>query len=617
MPYPLPSNPVNQTPPTIPSRRELESTFIDTLVKACSCRQTTRTTQSSRSSNPMPFSIYHRARRRELHTLQRPLSRAIGIHLDSGSRSKYVSVSRDDYRQMLDYYREPSDTPARFDVHGPIPSALPVVSPQSDIRQGDGEGSSGSTTSVERDLEPPDLPANRIVHSSEVASSSQGQPGVTLGDNSEELHESSAAKPILPLEPQSEGVSPIERLQRLLADQDSPHDQIYEAYCQLPQPGVKYMDFGDRRLLFHRLSVIERKNRAAMLRFLHLVDDMKEASIPLLRVEWNSAIAYAGRCFVHVEAPQVESALRIWKEMEQEAGVQSGGVTFNILFDIATKAEKFVLAEMILKEMGIRGLEYNRFSYVSLIHYHGLKGNGAGVRKTYRDLVEAGQIVDTSVMNCVIASLIRAGEPSAAEQVYERMKRLLHQKTGQSVPASDWRFARDLGRGLNRASRKLRDKPNKLEKEQAKQCLSPDLRTFTILIDYHIKVTGELRPVTVLLHEMNYLSIPMHGRIFRRVFQGFAYHGGVKYTSWTGEKLEAVWTSLLTALDERVKGVDVQKWMVIWIVRAFAKCSGRARALQIWEEVRNRWKLTDDYENRAVHHLLRNVLEDIEDSRHT
>ncbi|KAL8969340.1 MAG: hypothetical protein Q9183_002043 [Haloplaca sp. 2 TL-2023] len=512
---------------------------------------------------------------------------------------------------MLDYYREPSDLPDRFDVHGPILSALPVVSPQSDSGQGDGEGSSGSTTSVERGPEAPDLPKIRMVHSREVASSSQGQPDVTLDDNFEELHESSAAKPNLPLEPQSEEVSPMKRLQRLLADQDSTHDQIYEAYCQLPHPGVKYMDFGDRRFMFHRLSVVERKNRAGMLRFLHLVDDMKEASIPLLRAEWNSATAYAGRCFVHVEASHVENALRIWKEMEQEAGVQSGTVTFNILFDIATKAEKFVLAEMILNEMRDRGFAYNRYSYVNLIYYYGLKGDGAGVRKAYRDLVEAGQIVDTSVMNCVIASLIHAGEPSAAEQVYERMKRLLHQKTGQSVPTSDWRSARDLGRLLNRASWRVHDQPAALEKEQAKQSLSPDLRTFTILIDYHIKVTGELLPVTGLLQEMTHLSIPMHGRIFRRVFQGFAHHGGVKYTSWTGDRLEDVWISLLTALDGRVKDVNIQKWMVIWIVRAFAKCSGKARALQIWEEVRNRWKPTDDHENRAVvHYHLRNVLED-------
>ncbi|KAL8861220.1 MAG: hypothetical protein Q9178_002436 [Gyalolechia marmorata] len=349
-----------------------------------------------------------------------------------------------------------------------------------------------------------------------------------------------------------------------------------------------------------------------MLRYLRLVDDMKEASIALSVSEWNTAIAYAGRCFVRVDALQVESALRIWKEMEQEAGVRSGQVTFNILFDIAIKAGKYVLAEMILEEMNGRMLRYNRFSYVSFIYYHGLKGDGAGVRRAYRELVEAGQIVDTVVMNCVIASLIRAGELPAAEQVYERMKRLFHAKTGEYVPHKDWQYSRDLGRILDRVSRSVHRHPERvqrLQRLQRKQCLAPDLRTFSIFIDYHVHVTGELHRITILLAEMQDFQIPIQGRIFIKIFRGFAHHGGVKYTSWTTQKLEAVWNSLLTALDAQAKDTQLLKWIVVWVMRAFARCCGRARALQIWEEIRDRWKVVNKYERGAVEYLLRDVLD--------
>ncbi|KAI4131052.1 MAG: hypothetical protein LQ341_006398, partial [Variospora aurantia] len=270
---------------------------------------------------------------------------------------------------------------------------------------------------------------------------------------------------------------------------------------------------------------------------------MKEASIPLTESEWNSAIAYAGRCFVRVEATEVESALHIWKEMEREAGVKSGVVTFNILFDIATKAGKHVLAEMVLNEMKTRGLAYNRFS----------------------DLVEAGQIVDTVVMNCVIASLIRAGEFPAAQQVYERMKGLVHRRTGQPIPRSDWRASRDMGRALDKASRTMRNDHQALQRLQAEQCLAPNLRTFCILLDHHVYVTGELRQVTALLEEMQMFDVPLHGRIYVRIFKGFTYHGGMKYTSWTRQRLESVWTSLLSILNEDIGGVQMVKWMVIWV----------------------------------------------------
>ncbi|KAL8945918.1 MAG: hypothetical protein Q9222_007613 [Ikaeria aurantiellina] len=402
----------------------------------------------------------------------------------------------------------------------------------------------------------------------------------------------------------------IARLELALEDIHSSHEYIYEAYSQIPSPGVRHLSEYTRHLLFHRLSVIETKTRQAMLRYLSLVDDMKEASIPLKRAEWNSAIAYAGRCFTHVGATEVEAALLIWKDMEQQAGVRSGRVTFNILFDIATKAGKYVLAEMILKEMDARGLDYSRFSHIGFIYFHGLKGNGAGVRKAYRDFVEAGHVVDTVVLNCVIASLIRAGEVPAAEQVYERMKRIFYEKTSQPAPVSDWRISRDMGRILDKATQRMRDDPEAMQRLQAKQYLGPDVRTFTIFLDYHVHVTGEIRRVSILLNEMQGLKIPIQGRIFIKIFKGFACHGGVKYTSWTKQRLETVWASLIGALDKGTHGVEIMKWAVVWIVRAFARCCGRGRALEVWEEVRSRWKVTDEQEKGAVEHYLRDVLEE-------
>lgn len=315
-----------------------------------------------------------------------------------------------------------------------------------------------------------------------------------------------------------------------------------------------------------------------------------------------------GRCFTRVTAVEVENALRVWNEMEQEAGVQSGKVTFGILFDIAAKAGKFVLAEMILQEMSNRRLPLNRFAKTGLIYYHGLKGDGQGVRKAYLALVDAGHTVDNVVMDCVVASLLRAGETPAAEQVYERMKGMSARKIGAIRPLPTWRGTRELGRVLEQAARIFKNDSQKRQQLQDEQWLAPDLRTFTILIGHHIAVTGELRRVIRLLEDMQSLGIPLHGRIFLRIFKGFALHGGIRYTSWTKARLESVWNALSLALDDRVPDVQLQKWMVVWIMRAFAKCCGRARALEIWAEIKTRWK-PDNAENDTVHHILREILD--------
>ena len=395
---------------------------------------------------------------------------------------------------------------------------------------------------------------------------------------------------------------------QVLHRDDCTHEEAFEAYSKLPSPGVSLLSYKTIRLLFRRLSAMERKDRDSQLRYLSVVDDMKACDFPLKEEEWNSAIAFCGQCFARIKAAEVESALRTWKEMEQEACVKSGNVTFNILFDMAAKAGKFVLAEMILTEMEARKLSINRYARVGLIYYHGLRGDGDGVRTAYREFVEAGEIVDTVVMNCVIASLIRAGEPSAAEQVYERMKRMLAKHTGHSIPSLNWKERRDLGRLLERVAQQFKNQPSKLQQVRDEQFLAPDLHTYAIFVEHHATKTGELRRIATLLTEMQHLGIPMHGRIFLKLFKGFAYNGGLRYTSWTKTRLESVWNSLLEILDQETEvEVRIMKWMVIWSVRAFERCAGRERTLEIWEELRRRWK-PGKGEGEEVMGMLRDIL---------
>ncbi|KAL8797351.1 MAG: hypothetical protein Q9195_000505 [Heterodermia aff. obscurata] len=399
----------------------------------------------------------------------------------------------------------------------------------------------------------------------------------------------------------------ILELLRVLDKEDTEQKQIFDAYSALSSPGVAFLEGKTRRLLLRRMSQVEVKSRKSMMRYLSVIDDMKAANIEIIEAEWNSAIAFAGRCYQQVTAVEVEAALRIWKEMEEEAGVRSGHVTFSILFDIATKAGKYVLAEMILKEMASRNIRLNRFAHVGLIYYYGVRQDGQGVRKAYRELVEAGHIVDCVVLNCVVASFLRAREFPAAEMVYERRKKLFTQMGGTKVPVMNWKKTRELGNVLDKATLAWAEERQMLQQIQAEQYLGPHPRMYTSFIEYHVSVSGELRQLTNLLDEMQSFGIPMDGRMFVKIFKGFAYNGGVKYTSWTRARLEHVWTALKSMLDSDIENISLQKWMVIWIIRAFAKCSEKERTREMWGEVRSRWK-SDPEETSSVHHILTDTL---------
>ncbi len=354
----------------------------------------------------------------------------------------------------------------------------------------------------------------------------------------------------------------------LLMDDYSPLLELFRAYKALPQPGVLYLSGGVIRLLLQRMSTPWRTSQKAMLRYLSLLDDMQFAGLPITAWEWSSAIYLAGQSFSNVSNSDVSAAFGMWRQMEQDAGVAARDVTFNILFDIAVRAEKFVLAEEILKEMHDRGFRLNRLGRVSLIYYYGKKGDGDGVRKAYRDFVEAGEIVDTLVLNCVMASLVNAQEPAAAEQIYERMKGMQERlQRGTNSDGEEALFVKypppgpdkigtemasnTLGRVLLNASRLKTTLPEHHAELQNVMPLTPDAITYRTLMSHHARTSGNIDRLTVLLDDMTrHFRIPITDLTFQFLFRGFAMHGGSDRSDakWTQQRLQIAWAACLACM---------------------------------------------------------------------
>ncbi|OCT54888.1 hypothetical protein CLCR_02743 [Cladophialophora carrionii] len=349
----------------------------------------------------------------------------------------------------------------------------------------------------------------------------------------------------------------------LLLDDRSSNAALFKAYKRLPQPGVAFLPKGTIRVFLQRMSTPWQKSEKSMIRYLSLIDDMQKANLPISRAEWASAIYLAGRSFSKVTDTEVHAAMRLWKQMEQEAGVKAHHVTFNILFDIAVRANKFPLAQTILKEMHDRGLHLNRLGRVSVIYYHGLRGDGDAVRKAYRDFVDAGEIVDTLVLNCVMAALYNAQEPAAAEQIYERMKSL-HVNTRRETrddgstayyrqypgPGSEVIDRELAANSLHRTllfSRRLKEiLPEHHKALQEIIPLRPDHVTYRTMISYHANMSGNLNRITVLISEMSELfGLPLQSIHYQLLFKGFALHGATRNpdATWSLKRLNMAWDS--------------------------------------------------------------------------
>ena len=439
---------------------------------------------------------------------------------------------------------------------------------------------------------------------------------------------------------------------------------IYKIYSQLPGTRMSHVPATLRHQVLKALGMVEKKDTQSMLRYFAVIADVKDSGFALWMAEWNAAISFAGRYVGSSSTTEVEAAVNLWREMEQEASVQGNSVTFNILFDVASKAGNFTLAEMIYKEMDKRGLRYNRYHHVSLIHFFGLKMDADGIRAAYQDMVNAGEMIDVVVLNCVMSGFLRCGEEDAAERVYERMRKTYPDcpkgsatkapeegaeksstaatpdKTEESTfftpsaaapptlssnTSEQDKIYPSASRSLdmaNFASQKVMTNVLLMLAKVSKgdhtlraeyQLLVPtwpDLATYRILINHYAVRLGDLPSCTRYLSDMKQLHIPLQGAIFLALFKGFAVHGGGAgtLTDWTEQRLRSIWSALLKALDDEVEGLYISTWLVMWVLRAFDRCSTPEMVFKVYNSLTSRWTPSEadaDFTISVLHRLLK------------
>ncbi|RFN43806.1 hypothetical protein FIE12Z_11972 [Fusarium flagelliforme] len=369
-------------------------------------------------------------------------------------------------------------------------------------------------------------------------------------------------------------------------------EPIYNLYLQLPEQRMLHLTWQWRNRLLKIMGLPPKRNSESMMRYFALINDVKSAGLTLRKAHWNYALAFATKYSSRITTTEMDTALKLWKEMELTAGVKGNEVTFNILFDVATKAGNFILADMMYREMEKRGFQYNRYHHVSLIHYFGLKMDSSAIRAAYKDMVDAGEMIDTVVLNCVISGLLRCGEESAAELTYERMK--LGHEMAPNLPDRDYGMGRVVTKVLMMFTRIGKKHPELQKPLQRQMQLSPNLHTYRLFVEHYSVKVGDLPKVAQYLDEMKFLNIPIHATIFLSLFKGFYSHGGFTSSEWSEQRLEGVLKAMYQARDESIRGFTIDRWLVIWALRATKKCCSDEMVVQVYDEMAKRWDIPSD-----------------------
>ncbi|KAL2801466.1 hypothetical protein BJX66DRAFT_289893 [Aspergillus keveii] len=361
-------------------------------------------------------------------------------------------------------------------------------------------------------------------------------------------------------------IESVRNLLEAMWDKRKSNHYVFTLYRELPSPGVAHLSKRSRGALLRRFAEPPDRRWVDARRYLALIEDMLTARLPLSRSLWTSAIHLAGRATGKVNKQDLVRAIGIWHQMEHIGRVESDEVVFGVLFDIATKSGQYTVADRILEEMESRKLQFGRAGKVSKIFYYGLTQDPVGISRTFDEYVESGEIVDITVINCLMASFLNAGEKKTARQLYQRL--LTTASTTHLASTTDkasWHVSgptltpelvpyRRRNKKLSRVlqmSASLKDTfPRHHRALQQALLVAPDTRTFHIFLKHHAHRSGTLDAFMSIVSDMERIyRVPPRGMIYLLLFDGFARNGRSK-RGWSAEHLRTVWTAYLRALHE-------------------------------------------------------------------
>ncbi|KAJ0420720.1 hypothetical protein BJY00DRAFT_283402 [Aspergillus carlsbadensis] len=361
-------------------------------------------------------------------------------------------------------------------------------------------------------------------------------------------------------------IESVRNLLEAMWDKRKSNHHVFTLYREVPSPGVAHLSKRSRGALLRRFAEPPDRRWVDARRYLALIEDMLTAGLPISRSLWTSAIHLAGRATGKVNKQDLVRAIGIWHQMEHIGRVESDEVVFGVLFDIATKSGQYTVADRILEEMESRKLQFGRAGKISKLFYYGLLQDPVAIRREFDEYVESGEIVDTTVINCLIASFLNAGEKRTAVQLYQRLlatastthlsshtDRASWHVSGPSLTPELVPYRRrnkKLGRVLQMSASLKDSSPRHHRALQRALLVAPDTRTFHIFLKHHAHRSGTLDAFMSIVSDMEGIyRVPPRGMIYLLLFDGFAHNGRSK-RGWSAEKLRTVWTTYLRALHE-------------------------------------------------------------------
>lgn len=394
---------------------------------------------------------------------------------------------------------------------------------------------------------------------------------------------------------------------------DMSADDIWDRYQLLPSPQCAAISRTALRFILSSLASVKPKTKKVMQRYESIMDEMRAQNPPIvpLREEWDGLMAFYARMHKHPNSNDVERCLQLWQEMEAKYNVMARIATFNILLDVAVKSGNRYARDLLLQEMKSRGLRGDKYTWTTRIYAAGLDKDGAEVQRLARAMLANGEVLNILVANAIISALLRAGDHTAAERLFNAIPPAKTPLTTRKSNAEERRPQDDARALADRRHERMNAELRFMDDQHAARgdlfsgkhlpalsLLHRNEVTYNMMLKHRCE-TGDFEAVSSLLQEMSDAHIHDTEAMFGSLFAGFRIHAASNPT-WSMRRLRYVFQTFLNAAHVRITQV-----LALRVVEAFAAFRDAKELERAYKALDREWQARGGLPQRRSTNVVR------------
>lgn len=328
------------------------------------------------------------------------------------------------------------------------------------------------------------------------------------------------------------------------------YKKLYEGYQALPTPRPLHISTQHLEDLIS--SFMDTRKPAHRAIYNILIEDMISCGMPISVHEYNSCTFMAMSSF-YEELRESKSGSLALEQIERFRNNiaqtrHTDSSTINILFGFALQSEQEELVSQALEKFQTSSISPDRVTMMIYIMNEGKKHNSVAVRGLYEEMCSKGYVIDISVLNVLLKSLLLCGDIEGAENIFASITQrersntypLLKSQLSYISPSSVLVKQVKL---IDTTVRILHEHGISVDRKQIQVPIVPDEFTFSAMLSYYCSKDGDFHMALNILHLMEKSGIQPSFRHFSKIYDGFITNSRSR-ASWNRAALNQV-TSMI------------------------------------------------------------------------